>query len=87
MRPKDPVDLRKQDGVVYNAAKYTLAKQAGACMNGLRSTLGIYMRLSQAQTSAVSEHPNKTSGNIRSGLSLFTETLTGTIVELRKLFT
>ena len=41
VRPKDPVDLRKQDEVVYNAAKYTLAKQEGVCMNGLRSTLGI----------------------------------------------
>ena len=25
-----------------NVAKYTLAKQEGACMKGLRSTIGIY---------------------------------------------
>ena len=46
------------------------------------------IRLSQTQTSAISEHANK-NGNICSGrmLSLLTETLTGTLVELKRLFT
>ena len=43
------------------------------------------IRLSRTQTSAVSEHANKTRYVTR--LSLLTETLNGTFVELRRLST
>ena len=73
--------------LIVNAAIYALAKQAGACMNGLRSTIGLYgfRELSRFWiNSAVSA--NKT-WLIRSGrrLSLLTDTLTGTLVELKRL--
>ena len=46
MRSKNAVDPRKQDGGAYNiltnAAKYTLAKLEGGCMDGFKSTIGIY---------------------------------------------
>ena len=60
-----------------------LAKQEGACKERDRD-----IRLSRAQTSAVSEHANKT-GHYPSGtkLSLLPETLTGILVELRRLST
>ena len=92
VRPKDPVDLRKQDGVVYNAARYTMAKQEGACMNGLRSTLGIsgFHKLKLRPFLNTLIRPQTCDlrpSNIHSGLSLFTETLTGTVVELRRPFT
>ena len=66
---------------VVNAAKYTLAKREGACMNRLRSTMWIIW-LSQTQTSVVSEHANKIGIIVfsRMRLSLFIKTLTGTFV-------
>ena len=47
------------------------------------------IRLSRTQTSAVSENTPIRSGIIRSGtkLRLLTETLTGTLIELRRLST
>ena len=46
MRFKNAVDPRKQDGGAYNiltnAAKYTLAKLEGGCMDGFKNTIGIY---------------------------------------------
>ena len=64
-------------------AKYTLAKQEGACMKGLRSTIGIY-GFHEFKLWPFLNAPIRL-GIIRSGtkLSLLTETLTGTLVELR----
>ena len=72
-----------------NAAKYTLAQQEGACMNGLRSTTGVYdfheLKLQPFLNTQIRP------GIIHSGtkLSVSTETLTGTctLVELRRLST
>ena len=59
-------------------------------MNGLRRTIGIKYGFHElTQTSAVSEHSNKT-GHYplwNEVFSLLTETLTGTLVELMRLFT
>ena len=45
MQPKDAVDLRKQDGVVYKIPcechKVYIGKWEGTCMNRLTSTIGI----------------------------------------------
>ena len=45
MQPKDAVDLRKQDGIVYKIPcechKVYIGKWEGTCMNRLRSTIGI----------------------------------------------
>ena len=64
-------------------AKYTLAKQEGTCMKGLRSTIGIY-GFHEFKLWPFLNAPIRL-GIIRSGtkLSLLTETLTGTLVELR----
>ena len=45
------------------------------------------MWLLQTETSAVSEYANMTGHYPRTRLSLLTKTLTGTLVELKRLFT
>ena len=91
VRPKDPVDPRKQDGVVYKIScewDKVYIGEIGKCMHELIKEDDRNTRLSQTQTSADSEHANKTRV-IRSGtkLGLLTETITGTLVDLRRLST
>ena len=66
---------------------YTLAQREGACMEGLRRTIGIY-GFHEFKRRPFLNTPIRP-GIIRSGtkLSLLTETLTGTTVELTRLFT
>ena len=70
-----------------NAEKYTLAKREGACISGLKSTIGIYgfHKLKRQPFLNVPIKP----GIIRSGtmLNLLNETLTGTLEESKRLFT
>ena len=70
-----------------NAAKYMLAQQEGARMNGLRSTTGIY-GFHEPKLQPFLKMQIRP-GIIHSGtkLSVLTETLTGTLVELRRLST
>ena len=91
VRPKGPVDPRKQDGVVYKIScewGKVYIGEIGRCMHELIKEDERNTRLSRTQHSAVSEHANKTRV-IRYGtkLSLLTETITGTLVELRRLST
>ena len=88
---KDSVDPRKQDGVVYKIlcewGKVYIG-EIGRCMHELIKEDDRNTRLSRTQTSAVSEHANKTRV-IRAGtkLSLLNETINGSLVELRRLST
>ena len=74
-------------GFLVNVAKYTLLKLEGACMNRLRSTIGIYSSR-ELKFQPFLNMPIRP-GIIHSGtrLSLLTDTLTGTLVELKRLFT
>ena len=68
-----------------NVANYTLEKQEGACMNGLRTTIYGFHEL---KLRPFLNRPIRL-GIIRSGtrLRLLIETLTGTLDELRSLST
>ena len=63
MRPRDPVDARKQDGVVYKipceCGKVYIG-ETGRCLREQIEEYAWDIRLSRTQTSAVSEHANKT---------------------------
>ena len=85
VRPKDPVDLRKQDGVVYKIpfeCGNVYIGETRRCRHELIKEHDRDIRLSQTQTLAVSEYANNTGQ-----LSLLTDTLTVTLAELRRLST
>ena len=63
MRPKDPVDPRKQDGVVYKIpfkCGIVYIGETGRCMHERIKEHDRRIRLSRTQTLAVSEHANMT---------------------------
>ena len=85
VRPKDPVDLRKQDGVVYKIpfeCGNVYIGETRRCMHERIKEHDRDIRLSRTQTLAVSEYANNTGQ-----LSLLTDTLTVTLAELRRLST
>ena len=63
VRPKDPVDPRKQDGVVFKipceCGKVYIG-ETGRCMHEPIKKHKWDIRLSRTQSSAVSEHANQT---------------------------
>ena len=63
VRPKHPVDPRKQDGVVYKIpceCSKVYVGATGRCMHERIKEHGRDIWLSRTQTSAISEHANKT---------------------------
>ena len=90
VQPKDPVDPQKQDGVEYKipcAGGKVYIGETGKCIHEWIKGYDRDIRLSQTQTSAVSEHTNKTGHFPLSDKVKLTETITGPLVELKRLST
>ena len=68
VRPEDPVDPRKQDGVVFKIScecGKVYIGETGRCMHERIKELNRDVRLSRTQTSAVSEHANRVFRKVR----------------------
>ena len=90
VQPKDPVDSQKQDGVEYKipcvCSKVYIGK-TGRCMHEWIKEQDRDILLSKTQTSAVSEHANKTGHYPFWDDVKLTETVTGALEELKRLST
>ena len=90
VQPKDPVDSQKQDGVEYKipcAFGKVYIGETGRCMHEWIKEHDKDIRLSQTQTSAISEHANKTRHYPFWDEVKLTETVTGPLEELKRLST
>ena len=90
VRPTDPVDPQKQDGVEYKipcACGKVYIGETGRCMHECIKEHDRDIRLSQTQTSAVSEHATKTRHYPFWDEVKLTETVNGPLEEFKRLST
>jgi len=90
VRPKDTLETTKQDGVVYKIPCECSKVYIGETGRAIRERIKEHdrdIRLACTQSSAISEHPNETTGIYLLGTksSLLIVTLTGTHEGTRKL--